>query len=310
MTRKSGPTILIVDDDKRVLKSLKLWFSNEGFSVLAVSSGNDALEALVSTPVDVAIIDFRIGKEDGIAVAHSLKEVDEDLKVIILTGFPSYETAVQAMKIGAFDYLSKATTNDKLITVVKKAISEREDDRRTKKKDRSGDKRLKMILFCGHSLIIERLENFSRTSSDFKMVKSYSSVNMLGLKNLSQEIHIALVCAGCNIRHMKDAYTVLPELYRSFPGIKTLVINENFADQEKVDLLKLGVRGFVSQDSSSDKLEKALHTIAKGELWVSRSVTQLSLKNSEPVHKPQYYRFLTLQKDSVWRYIRVVSRAQ
>lgn len=164
MTKKSSSKILIVDDDNRVSKSLKLWFSNEGFTPLVASNGSEAMEILVSHHIDVALIDFRIGKEDGITVAQSLKEVDQDLKVIILTGFPSYETAVQAMKIGAFDYLSKASTSEKLITVVKKAIAEREQDQVVKKKDHSGDKRLKMVLFCSHSLIKERLENFSRTS--------------------------------------------------------------------------------------------------------------------------------------------------
>jgi two-component system, NarL family, nitrate/nitrite response regulator NarL len=279
MAKKAGPAILIVDDDKRVLKSLKMWFSNEGFSPLTVSSGNDAVETLVANMIDVAIVDFRIGKEDGITVAQRLKEIDEDLKVIILTGFPTYETAVQAMKIGAFDYLSKSSTNEKLIAVVKNAMAERKQDRIIKKKDNTGDDRMKMILYCNHSLIKERLENFSHTNPDFKMIKSFSSVSMFGIKEMSQEIHIALVCAGCNLRRIKEAYTLLPELYRAFPGIRILIINENFSDSEKVDMLKLGVRGFVSQDSSSDTLEKALNHIASGDIWVSRSVTQLSLKN-------------------------------
>lgn len=279
MAKKPAPTILFVDDDKRVLKSLRMWFSTEGFNPIVAANGNDAYNLILDNPVDVAVVDFRIGKEDGITVAQKLQEVDEDLKVIILTGFPTYETAVEAMKIGAFDYLSKSSTNDKLMNVVRKAVSEREQDKSIKSTDSTGDNRLKMLLFCSHSLISERLENFSGSNTDFRLIKSFSSVESYISKGLTQEIHTALVCAGCNLKQFKDAYTVFPELYRSFPGVKVLLINENFSDPEKVELLKLGVRGFVSRDSSSDKLEKALLHIANGELWVSRNVTQLSLKD-------------------------------
>ncbi len=279
MSTKESATILFVDDDKRVLKSLKMLFTNEGFNCLIAANGNEALDVVIGNQVDVAVVDFRIGKEDGITVAQRLKEVDEDLKIIIFTGFPSYETAVQAMKIGAFDYLSKASPNEKVMSIIRKAITERGADRVLKKKDGNGDRRVKMVLFCSHSLITETLENFSRTSSAFKMVKSFSSLDAYGIKNISQEIHIALLCSGCTIKCLKDAYSVLPELYRSFPGVKVVLINESFSDTEKVELLKLGVRGFVSPDSSSDKLEKALHHIANGEIWVSRVVTQLSLNN-------------------------------
>ncbi|MCP5052799.1 MAG: response regulator transcription factor, partial [bacterium] len=63
-----------------------------------------------------------------------------------------------------------------------------------------------------------------------------------------------------------------------FPDIKPVIINENFTDEEKVELLKLGVRGFSSRDLSSEKLEKALLRVKRGEIWVSRNVINLSLQ--------------------------------
>lgn len=165
------------------------------------------------------------------------------------------------------------------MSIIKKAIAERGEDRVLKKKDGVSDKRVKMVLFCSHSLITETLESFSRASSDFKLVKSFSSIDALGVRNVSQDIHIALLCASCTIKRIKDAYSIMPDLYRSFPGVKIVLINDSFTDPEKVELLKVGVRGFVAQDASSDKLEKALHHIAEGEIWVSRTVTQLSLND-------------------------------
>ena len=279
MQKETKSTILVVDDDQRVLNSTKTWLTSEGFNLLTASNESEALKSVISNPVEVALVDFRIGKEDGISVARRLRQADEDVKIIILTGFPSYETAVRAMKIGAFDYLSKASSNLKILSTIKKAIEERNKENTVKAHNSSLDRRIKLILFCNHSLIKERLENLSKKSLDFKLVKAFPSVDSFKIKNLEEEIYIALVCAGCNIKNFKDSYVVFPEIYRSFPGIKTLIINENFSDRQKVELLKLGVRGFFSQDSSSDKLEKALTLIAKGELWVSRNVTQLSLKD-------------------------------
>ena len=279
MKEKQKPKILVVDDDKRVLKSLKLWFSSEGFHPLLAANGNEALKMVIDHAVDVVLVDFRIGKEDGVSIARQLKEVDEDLKIIILTGFPSYETAVRAMKIGVFDYLSKGVSNETIMNVIKKALALKQSEKRRKEKDTSEDRRTKLVLFCNHSLIKERVENFLRDSLDFKLVMSFPSLGTFRVKNLSQEIHIALLCASCNLKGFKDAFMVVPELYRVLPGIKPLVINENFSDREKVELLKLGIRGFFPMDSSCDALEKALANITKGDLWVSRQVSYLSLKD-------------------------------
>lgn len=283
MKEEQKPKILVVDDDKRVLKSLKLWFSSEGFHPLLAVNGNEALKMVIDHVVDVVVVDFRIGKEDGVSIAKQLKEVDEDLKIIILTGFPSYETAVQAMKIGVFDYLSKGVSNETLMNVIKKALAQKQSEKKRKERDTSEDRRTKLVLFCNHSLIKERVENFLKGNQDFKLMMSFPSLGTFRVKNLSQEIHIALFCASCNLKGFKDAYVVFPELYRSLPGIKPLVINENFSDREKVELLKLGVRGFFPMDSSCDALEKALGNITKGDLWISRQVSYLSLK--ELVHQ-------------------------
>jgi len=272
------PSILIIDDDKKVLKSLSLWLKSEGFDPYPVSDRNEALTVLRDQRIDVALVDFRMSKEDGITMARRLIEVDEFVKIIIITGFPSYESAVKAMKIGVFDYISKGLSNEKILKIIQKAVDERETERLSREKDLPIRNLIKIILFCNHSLIKERLENFSRKNPAFKLVKSFPLIDYVKVKNFTQEIDIALICAGCYLKEFKDSYLVLPELYRCFPGIKPVVINENFSDNEKVELLKLGVRGFSSRDLSSKMLERALRRIKKGEIWVSRSVTHLSLK--------------------------------
>ncbi len=278
--KKQKPTILIIDDDKQVLKSLKIWLKNEGYRPLTAPDGEEALKILRENFVEVALIDFRMSKEDGVSVAQRLREIDDMLKVIILTGFPSYETAVAAMKSGVSDYISKGSSNEKILEAIKKAISDRDSKNTSPHESLPLAKNdMRIILFCNHSLLKEQLENHSKKKTEFKLVKSFPNLNAPGIKNVTQQIDIALLCAGCNLSTIKDAYTVLPELYRLFPEIKPVIINENFSDQEKVELLKLGVKGFSSVDLGSEKLEEALRRVKKGEIWVSRNVTNLSLQN-------------------------------
>lgn len=275
--RKTG--ILIVDDDKQVLKSLKIWLKNEGFRAFTAADGNEALDLIDENTIEVALLDYRLEKETGIEVAAKINSADDMIKVIVLTGFPSYETAVEAMKTGIFDYISKGSSNEHIIQVIKKAIDERDRESLIKNQDVLGQNVLRLVLFCSHSLLIERLENFSHTQPGFKLLKAFPSQDSIRTTGFSQQIDIALVCAGCTIGTIDEAYQFFPLLYQSFPDVKPVIINENFTDEEKVELLRLGVRGFSSKDLSSEKLEKALLRVKRGEIWVSRNVINLSLQS-------------------------------
>lgn len=238
----------------------------------------EAEAVLDDNSVDVALVDYRLYKENGIDVAHRLHQLDETIKIIMLTGFPSYETAVLAMKTGIFDYISKGSSNEKILEVLHKAIEEKERDGLHRNQELLGKDVLRLVLFCNHSLLKERLENFSLNTPGFKLLKSFPAVDTMQMQRFSQQADIALLCAGCTIPTLDDAYKIFPELYRSFPDIKPVIINESFTDQEKVELLKLGVRGFSSRDLSSEQLEKALLQVKNGEVWVSRNVINLSLQ--------------------------------
>ncbi len=278
MTYKKKISVLIVDDDQQVLKSLRIWLKNEGFRPLTASNQVEAEGILAENAVDVALVDYRLHKENGIDVARRLNELDDSIKIIILTGFPSYETAVQAMKNGIFDYISKGSSNEKILEVLHKAIEEKEREGLHRNQELLGKDVLRLVLFCNHSLLKERLENFSLNSPGFKLLKSFSTLDPVQMQRFSQQADIALLCASCTIPTMDDAYKILPELYRSFPDIKPVIINESFTDEEKVELLKLGVRGFSSRDLSSEQLEKALLQVKNGEVWVSRNVINLSIQ--------------------------------
>jgi len=98
--------LLVVDDDEGPRKSLQLLFQDH-YEVILAASGGQALEALGSGPVDVAVLDLRMPDMSGIELLGHIREKYPEVEVIILTGYESLETARQAIRLGARDYFSK-----------------------------------------------------------------------------------------------------------------------------------------------------------------------------------------------------------
>jgi DNA-binding NtrC family response regulator len=121
----STPRILIVDDELVVRDSLARWFESEDFTVLTAQSASEALERLGHENFDLALVDIKMPGIDGIELQQRLHEADADMPVIIMTGYASVETAVRALKNGAYDYITKPFDPDELVHLVKNAVSHR-----------------------------------------------------------------------------------------------------------------------------------------------------------------------------------------
>jgi two-component system response regulator PilR (NtrC family) len=118
-------TILVVDDEEIMREILETLLTREGYDVRLASSGTEGLELARSLPFDAAIVDIMMPGIDGIATLDELKRIDEDLAVIIITAYASVESAISAMKSGAFDYITKPFKNDEVIVVVRNAMERR-----------------------------------------------------------------------------------------------------------------------------------------------------------------------------------------
>jgi DNA-binding NtrC family response regulator len=121
----STTRILIVDDELVVRDSLARWFESEDFEVLTAASAPEALEQLARSRFDLALVDIKMPGVDGIELQQRLLQADPDLPVIIMTGYASVETAVKALKAGAYDYITKPFDPDDLVHLVKNAVSHR-----------------------------------------------------------------------------------------------------------------------------------------------------------------------------------------
>ena len=114
--------ILIIDDEDFIRENVSRILNDEGFQVVSAADGKGALDLAGSEEIDLALLDLNLGAENGIDVLKSLKEIDPDLLVIVITGYGSVETAVESLKLGAFHYMKKPFKADALRLVVKLAL--------------------------------------------------------------------------------------------------------------------------------------------------------------------------------------------
>ena len=114
---------MIVDDELSVRDSLAKWFHEEGYDVGTAESASEALTRLAEHSWDAALLDIKMRGTDGIELLGRIREIDPNLVVIMMTGYASVETAVAALKSGAYDYVTKPLDPDEIAHLVKKAIS-------------------------------------------------------------------------------------------------------------------------------------------------------------------------------------------
>src|SRR5688500_19898420 len=123
-TTKQG-TILVVDDEEIMREILETLLTRAGYEVRLAASGAEGLELARALPFDAAIVDIMMPGLDGIATLDELKRIDEDLAVLIITAYASVESAISAMKAGAFDYITRPFKNDEVLVVIRNAIEQR-----------------------------------------------------------------------------------------------------------------------------------------------------------------------------------------
>jgi two-component system NtrC family response regulator len=116
------PRILLIDDDDSLRRVTEYTLQEEGYTVLTASNGRVGLDVFRSSSVDLVLTDVRMPEMDGMEVLPVLKAMQPDLPVIMLTAHGTITSAVEAMKLGAFDYLTKPFSRDQLRASVRKAL--------------------------------------------------------------------------------------------------------------------------------------------------------------------------------------------
>jgi DNA-binding NtrC family response regulator len=118
------PLILVVDDDSGLRESLRVILEDD-YEVLEVPDGAQALDVVRSCQVDLVLLDIRMPGLDGITVLERMKALDEQIEVILVTAVKEVRSAVAAMKLGAFDYLTKPFEEEEVLSSIRRALEKR-----------------------------------------------------------------------------------------------------------------------------------------------------------------------------------------
>src|SRR5208283_5981781 len=119
------PKILIVDDEPDICKALEFLLKRQDYAVFSVNSGEDAIERLKKENFDVVLTDLKMGKVDGITVLDRARELCPDTPVIMMTAFASLESAIEAIRRGAVDYIVKPFLNEEITLTIKKILEQK-----------------------------------------------------------------------------------------------------------------------------------------------------------------------------------------
>ena len=117
--------VLIVDDEPNLRKILAAQLSRDGYDVMTAEDGEQGLAALRDHHIDLVVTDLKMPKVDGMALLREALRLDPDLPVVMITAHGTVDTAVEALKIGAFDYLTKPFDKDEVRAIVGKALRTR-----------------------------------------------------------------------------------------------------------------------------------------------------------------------------------------
>ncbi len=132
----STMNLLLVDDEEMFLSTTQKLLEKRGVKTLTCTNGYDALELLGTRRIDVVVLDIKMPGIGGIDVLSKIKQKKPDVEVILLTGHASVETAVEGLKLGAFDYLIKPATISEIMAKVEEAFAKKQAKEERTRKDK------------------------------------------------------------------------------------------------------------------------------------------------------------------------------
>ncbi len=115
-------TIMVVDDELSVRQSLEAWFQDDGYTMVTAENAAEALSRMQEQRIDIILLDIKMPGMDGLALQDRIREFNTDVIIIIITAFATVDTAVRALKAGAFDYTTKPVDPDELSLLVRNAV--------------------------------------------------------------------------------------------------------------------------------------------------------------------------------------------
>ncbi|MGI8565388.1 MAG: sigma-54-dependent transcriptional regulator [Pyrinomonadaceae bacterium] len=164
----TSPLILVAEDEDLMRAIISRLLEAEGYRVVSVASAEEALEKFAAEDVAVTLTDIRMTGMDGLALLDCIKDVDDEALVIVMTAYSSVDSAIAALRKGAYDYITKPFVNEDLLQSVKNAIRQRELFRENRQLRRELDRRYSFSEIIGTSEALH---------SVFRLVEKVATTN-------------------------------------------------------------------------------------------------------------------------------------
>jgi len=228
---KTIPVVLIADDDADLLEFLTLRLGREPWNLRRARDGEEALEALLTNGIDVAVLDLKMPKLDALNILKCVQREGIETDIIVLTGFATVESAVLAMRRGARDFLRKPFKTEELLTIIRRLLDARHPSTRTLAqrleayvKDHAYDPGLRIDNLCGHFNISPRyVSKLFREHLGTSFKRSVAQHRVQRAKQLIQSgdeplYSVADKCGFRNYRQLTSTFKkvegMLPRTYR------------------------------------------------------------------------------------------------
>jgi DNA-binding NtrC family response regulator len=182
-------SLLLVDDDRQVLESMADWLRSQGLEVDAVRGVAEANERLSRKAYDLLLVDVRLQDGDGLDLLEQVRRNHPQSQVILITGYGDADAAVEALRAGALDYLTKPLIDDELLVSIERAFSQRQVIEENSQLRRELDKRSGMDNIVGHDPQMRRIFDVIDSVADTKSTVLVTGESGTGKSMIARAIH-------------------------------------------------------------------------------------------------------------------------
>ena len=182
-------TILLVDDDRSVLRSMSEWLRSCFYEVDTASNLSQARESLKNKVYDIALIDIRIGEENGLSLLGEIRDADVGTAVIMITGYGTVESAIAAIRAGAFDFLTKPLIDAELEMAMERALNQKKVISENRNLKEQLDLRFGLENIIGHDHRMQRIYDIIESVADTRATILITGESGTGKSMIARAIH-------------------------------------------------------------------------------------------------------------------------
>jgi len=186
---KNQATLLLVDDDRHLLSSMAEWLREQGYKTDTAASLSEGIESINRKPYDLALVDIRLADHDGFDLLTHIRQTRPETAVIMLTGYGSVESAVEAIREGAFDFLTKPLIDEELEMAIQRALNQREVIEENKTLKAQLDLRFGMENVIGHDHRMLKIYDMIDSVADTRATVLITGESGTGKSMIARAIH-------------------------------------------------------------------------------------------------------------------------